>query len=148
MREANRVLDRCYRPEPFPNDHFRIEYLVALNAERAREESQGIIRWLRPEYQERGQRKLTLPGTGDDSTPAKRKPAKRTSKAKQAWPGPLAERVKVVESALHAAGGPVTPEALTQQFARAKPADVNEILETLVTLGRARKAKDGEGYQA
>lgn len=28
-----------------------LERLVALNAERAHEESEGLVRWLRPEYQ-------------------------------------------------------------------------------------------------
>jgi hypothetical protein len=34
---------------------------------------------------------------------------------------------------------PATPADLANQFKRAQPADVVEILETLVTLGRARK---------
>ena len=46
--------------------------------------------------------------------------------------------MQAVEKALHAAGRPVGPEELASQFARAKPADVEEILQTLVTLGRAR----------
>ena len=37
------------------------------------------------------------------------------------------------------AGNPVAPEELAKSFARAKSADVAEILQTLVTLGRARK---------
>ena len=31
-----------------------LERLVALNAERAAEEARGIIRWLRPEFQQKG----------------------------------------------------------------------------------------------
>jgi len=45
--------------------------------------------------------------------------------------------VQVVEAALHR-NGTATPAELAEQFSRAKPADVAEILETLVTLGRAR----------
>ena len=63
-------------------------------------------------------------------------PAKRKTKA--AWPKPLAERVRIVETALHAAAAiPVSPEDLSKQFAHSKPADVAEILKTLATLGRA-----------
>jgi hypothetical protein len=40
---------------------------------------------------------------------------------------------------LHHYGAPVTPGELAKMFKRAKPAAVVEILETLVTLGRARK---------
>lgn len=53
------------------------------------------------------------------------------------WPKPLAERVRVVETALHAAAIRVSPGDLSKQFARAKPAGVAEILKTLETLGRA-----------
>lgn len=56
-----------------------------------------------------------------------------------AWPKTLAERVQAVETALHHAGPPATPAELAQQFQRAKPANVAEILETLVPLGRARR---------
>ena len=79
--------------------------------------------------------------------PAKKAQAKKTPtkrKGKTAWPKPLAERVQVVEAALHAAAGAVTPADLAAQFARAKPADILEILQTLETLGRARKAGEGK----
>jgi hypothetical protein len=68
----------------------------------------------------------------------KTKSAKKAGKT--AWPKSLAERVQVVEAALHAIGTAALPQDLAQQFARAKPADVAEILETLVTLGRARQS--------
>jgi hypothetical protein len=29
----DRAVDRCYRPEPFPNDRHRVEYLFALCAQ-------------------------------------------------------------------------------------------------------------------
>jgi hypothetical protein len=50
----------------------------------------------------------------------------------------LADRVRVVETPLHAAGASATPADLAKQFLRAKTANVAEILETLVTMGRAR----------
>jgi hypothetical protein len=119
-----------------------LERLVALNAERAAEEARGVIHWLRPEYQAKGQQEIAL-----DLRPAKQPKAKATPakpKGKAAWPKPLAERVQAVEAALHAAAAPVTPADLAQQFARAKPADVAEILATLATLGRARRADGGK----
>ena len=60
------------------------------------------------------------------------------------WPKPLAERIRVTQQALHAAAGLVTPADLAKCFARAKPAAVLEILESLVTLGRAQQ--DGETF--
>ena len=118
-----------------------LERLVALNAERAAEEKRGVIHWLRPEYQTKGHAKITLPvdlpfSFGKLAKKAKAKPA--APKGKTAWPKKMAERVQVVEAALHL-HGTATPAELAVQFKRAKPADVAEILETLVTMGRARQ---------
>jgi hypothetical protein len=52
--------------------------------------------------------------------------------------------IEAVEAALHAAAAPIAPAELAAQFARAKPADVTEILKTLETFGRARKAGEGK----
>jgi hypothetical protein len=48
-----------------------------------------------------------------------------------------------VEQALHTIGTS-TAEALSKSFSRAKPTDVQEILESLVALGRARR--EGEMF--
>ena len=61
-----------------------------------------------------------------------------TAKAKIAWPKTLAERVRAVEHALAAEEKPATAAELTTRFSRAKAPDILEILQTLVTLGRAR----------
>jgi hypothetical protein len=55
-----------------------------------------------------------------------------------------AERAKAVESALTAADHPVNAAALARQFTRTKESEVQEILETLATLGRAH-AGDSPG---
>ena len=49
-----------------------------------------------------------------------------------------------VETALHAFAAPIALANLAKQFARAKPADVTEILKTLETFSRARKIGDGK----
>ncbi len=111
-----------------------LERLVALNAERAAEEKRGVIHWLRPEYQ--GHQKEIILTDRKPKQKTKAAPAKRQTKT--AWPKALAERVQAVQAALHATSAAVTPAELAAQFARAKPADVAEILKTLETLGRAR----------
>jgi hypothetical protein len=63
--------------------------------------------------------------------------APRKSSAKTAWPKPLADRIRATEQAPNAAGHPVTAEELARLFARAKPAHLQEILDSLVTLGRS-----------
>lgn len=123
-----------------------LERLVALNAQRAADEQRGIIHWLRPEYQNA---KGTSPT--QDTLELKPKPGQgvqgpevKKAGTKTPWPKPLAERIRATEQALRAAGHAVTAEDLTQHFFRAKAADLQEILESLVTLGRARK--DGERF--
>ena len=119
-----------------------LERLVALNAERAAEEARGVIHWLRPEYQAKGQQEIRLETKPEKKAKAKAAPAKRAGKA--AWPKTLPERMHAVETALHAAAVPIAPADLAAQFARAKADDVAEILKTLETFGRARKAGDGK----
>jgi hypothetical protein len=116
-----------------------LERLVALNAERAAEEKRGIIHWLRPDYQAKSQKEMVLPqGEGKSVKPAKAKITKPARATKTVWPKKMAERVQAVEAALHR-NGTATPAELAGQFKRAQTADVAEILETLVTMGRARQ---------
>ncbi|MGV3660886.1 MAG: class I SAM-dependent DNA methyltransferase [Prosthecobacter sp.] len=127
-----------------------LQRLVTLNAQRAADEQRGIIHWLRPEYQNQNQNTAATQDTLDLPKPKIKgqAPTVKTPKpkpgAKQPWPKPLAERIRATEQALHAAAEPVTAEDLAQQFSRAKPADLQEILESLVTLGRAQR--NGETF--
>jgi hypothetical protein len=119
-----------------------LERLVALNAERAAEEKRGVIHWLRPEYQIKaiGGTSSTSPTLNlPESAPKPKARKSKIANRKLPWPKTLPERVQAVETALHAAAAPVAPADLAKQFARAKPADVAEILKTLETLGRARQ---------
>jgi len=117
--------------------------LVALNAERAAEEAAGTIRWLRPDYQNPTG---TSAAQGRLELKKGKEPKAKVSKAKSKWPKTLAERVGAVDAALQASSAPVTAELLANRFARAKPEDIAEILETLATLGRAQR--DGESYSS
>ncbi|MEO7599068.1 MAG: hypothetical protein ABIV50_09065 [Opitutus sp.] len=133
-----------------------LERVVALNTARAAEEAKGIIRCLRPDYQKplfagENQSEFSAEvGAGlsrddaDSESSSRRKSQRKASSlkpiaaAKAAWPKPLAERVRAVETALAAEEKPAAAADLAQRFTRAKPADLAEILDTLVTLGRAR----------
>ncbi len=116
--------------------------LVALNAERATEESQGVIRYLRPEYQNPSGTTATQSGLKLTKEKTAKAKASKVSAAKTPWPKPLAERVRAVEEALRSASTPVTAEALSKTFARASATDIKEILDTLVTLGRIQQSGD------
>lgn len=123
-----------------------LTHLCALNAQRAAEEQQGRVRWLRPAFQTRNaeggvrsaqQPALDMPEASDTPHPALPIP-----KSKQPWPKPLPERVRAVADALTTT--PQTTAQVTTRFKAAKAAEVEEILATLVLMGRAWE--EAEGY--
>ena len=120
---------------------YALERLVALNAERAREEAQGTVRWMRPDYQKpTGIQPAVQTGLDlgeEEVTPVV------TPKAKSPWPKTLPEQVQAVRAALAAAAGPVTTEAVARTFLRARTATVAELLATLAAIGQARKVEPG-----
>ena len=130
---------------PWPlSDEDILARVVALNAARAAEEAQGLIRWLRPDYQKplfAGESQASL-GLDEGKAPApKTKPGRNKKPAvakKTPWPKTLADRVRAVETALAAEQKPATAADLAQKFSRAEVNAIAEILHTLVTLGRAR----------
>ena len=116
-----------------------LERLVALNAQRAAEEAQGLVRWLRPEFQDPVQRaaRLAQPlqaeidtGTdtdadtdmvatgqvGDTATAAA--PA---AAARPAWPADLPAQMRAVADTLAATPGALTETALADRFAGRGP---------------------------
>ena len=60
---------------------------------------------------------------------------------KLAWPKTLAQRVKAVSTALAGVKEPVAAAEVAKRFARARAADVGEILATLCAVGKARRGK-------
>src|SRR4051812_15918894 len=106
-----------------------LERLVALNAERAKEEASGLIRWLRPEYQNPSGSQAQQTSLAVDTSEKGKKTAKQNGKLP--WPKTMAERVKAVSIALNSYKDPVTPETLAKRFSRANANDISEILETL-----------------
>jgi hypothetical protein len=118
--------------------------LVALNHERAEEERRGTIRWLRPEFQNPGGAKQTaIAVTDETTTPAAKQKAKRTKKQK--WPKSLSEQAGAVHAALTAIPTGATADDIDKYFLALKPERVDrieEILETLAALGKARELTD------
>jgi hypothetical protein len=116
-----------------------LERLVALNAERAAEERQGKIRWLRPEYQ-------CPAGTGaqvetvDDAAVAA---VEAQAPKKAAWPKDLAGQAQATRAALAALNGPATADQVARTFKSARTVRVAELLDTLASLGQCRALEDG-----
>ena len=118
-----------------------LDRLVALNGERSKEEASGLVRWLRPAYQNPGgaQGQQTALAVGESGDGKHGKAGKRMGKL--AWPKTMAERVMAVSGALAGVKEAVTAADVANGFSRAKAADVGEILETLCAVGRAHKGK-------
>jgi hypothetical protein len=118
-----------------------LDRLVALNGERSKEEASGLVRWLRPAYQNPGgaQGQQGALAVGEAGNGKHGKSGKKMGKL--AWPKTMAERVMAVSGALAGVKGAVTAADVARGFSRAKAADVGEILETLCAMGRAHKGK-------
>jgi hypothetical protein len=118
-----------------------LDRLVALNGERSKEEASGMVRWLRPAYQNpggaQGQQGALAVGEAGDGKHGK----SGKKMGKLAWPKTMAERVMAVSGALAGVKEAVTAADVARGFSRAKAADVGEILETLCAMGRAHKGK-------
>ena len=116
--------------------------LVALNKERAAEEASGLIRWLRPEYQNPPSDDWLDTGSGV-------KPAKPVLAAEHVpdniipWPGTLPEQVSAVQSILSTAQTPLAPQDVARSFKGKRAATVRPVLEALAGIGMARRLKDG-----
>lgn len=114
-------------------DEQLLERLVALNAQRSEEEARGLVRWVRPEFQNpEGARQaatqvtlLAAEGSGayQGAAPA-------------SWPKKVLERIAAVRNLL-AQGASWSAAEVAKAFKGAKRADVEEVLAGLAALGLA-----------
>jgi hypothetical protein len=111
--------------------------LVELNRQRAEEEKRGLVRWLRPEYQNPAG--TTAEGLTLEVTATPREEAA----AKAPWPKTMADQAQAVAGILSALKRPATPAQVARSFFKGQTKRVTEILETLDSLGQARKLDDG-----
>ena len=112
--------------------------LAALNAERAREEQQGHVRWLRPDFQapHASGQQTELDTDADASNDAAA--PRPTPPQRQPWPSELPQQVAAVAQLLEHANAPMTLEQITACFTgKGKwKQRVPGILEILGALGR------------
>jgi hypothetical protein len=121
------------------SDEQILEKLVALNAERAEEERNGLVRWLRPDFQnpsgKRAQTQEALVDTepaGDEEAGAGATPAAAATKP---WPKKLAEQIAALRDLVTTGSRAWSVHEVAQGFARAPRADVEEILDSFAALG-------------
>lgn len=127
-------------------DEALLERLVALNAARAAEEKRGLIRYLRPDFQDPNF-KLKVPEQVEiaiqddeqsDDEPTAIKAVKAT---KTAWPKTLPDQVRALLDLLKTQNLPAAQ--ILQNFSGIKAPKLGELLQTLVDMGRLRDTKDG-----
>ena len=128
-----------------------LERLVALNAERSAEEERGLIRWLRPEFQNRSQQtqqSIEIDETEDEEAVTKKKPTKGKETVKKLpLPEKLSAQVLAIRQQLSAATKPLSAADMAKRFNRAKADQIEELLQSLVILGSARLV-DGDKFVA
>jgi hypothetical protein len=112
-----------------------VSRVVALNAERVKEEAAGTVRWLRPEFQapEETRRKAvqTEMAVGETAAPGA-----------VAWPKDVPSQFIILRTAL--TRGPASAQDVSRRFKGApRGAKMAEMLATLAALGQARPVGDG-----
>lgn len=152
LRELHDELDAAvltaYGLSADANTDAVLHRLVALNAERAREEAQGHIRWLRPSFQNPQkilQKQELLPHSDkalEGDFIGQKSLSKQEQKAAIPWPKALPEQIQALANALTAQ--PQTTAQLAAHFkGRSLAKALLPLLETLTVLGRAHKVSLG-----
>jgi hypothetical protein len=123
-----------------------LERLVALNTQRRAEEAHGLIRWLRPEFQnpEKGARLEFGEALNSNQAPFSL-PATARASTQQQWPPNLPDQLAAVARILTDSPTPQTETQLAANFTgkgRWK-SRLPDILAALEALGRARRLDDG-----
>ena len=118
--------------------------LVELNKQRAAEEAQGNVRWLRPDYQAPDATQVGAElATEQAEAPLAAAPA---AKGKATFPKSHPEQLKVLREAL--AERPHTVESLAEMFKRKPRKSVEEGLLSLAAVGRAEHEQEtGTWYE-
>jgi hypothetical protein len=126
------------------SDEEVLERLVALNAERAKEEAAGFVRWLRPDYQ--------IPRFAKGAAPPKAGELDlggnvvTIDRSLPDFPKDRHEDALAVEQVLFASGRPMDTAALARCFRRGGKGIEPRIIQALTTLvryGRITATPDG-----
>jgi hypothetical protein len=113
-------------------DEIILERLVALNAQRAEEERNGIIRWLRPEYQAPDEVQATQTTLEGIATPEE---AIVEPVEQQKWPTKPKDQLAAIRDLLRTTPGNWTAKQIAAQFkGRATQKKLDAITENLERL--------------
>jgi hypothetical protein len=136
-----------------------LAHLVQLNTQRAAEEAQGRVRWLRPAFQNpqnslQKQELLPQEEQAPEADLDGEKPLSKPEQAKPAqhpWPPTLPEQVRAVAAVLATSPTPLTLPAIEARFKGRGPwkKGLPTLLQTLEALGRAQAVvvEDGTAWR-
>lgn len=137
----------AYRWPATIGDEEILERLVALNHERAEEEERGLVRWLRPEFQNpqgtKVETQVSFAEAGLVTTEPTRA-GKGRKATKPAWPKDLPARVVAVRDLL-AETGEATAAEFSRRYKGVKAAEAEKLLESLAAVGVAIETTAGSG---
>ncbi|MGV9006445.1 MAG: DNA methyltransferase [Brevundimonas sp.] len=124
-----------------------LERLVALNAERAKEEAAGHVRWLRPDYQiPRFAKGAAAPKSGELDLGTVVALGSKKDGGLPAFPKDKGEQVMAIRAVLQAAGKPMDAAAVSRAFkggGRKIEQRVVQALNTLVRYAEITALSDG-----
>lgn len=106
--------------------------LVALNKERSEEEARGLIRWLRPDYQNPDGKTAQTTKTDDMELAAV------ATSDKAAFPKLLPDQIAAVREALSEMGE-ATPTEIARRFKNTRVTRIAPLLQSLAALGHAEQ---------
>lgn len=147
LKELHEGIDQAvaqaYGWNEMPAEDEIIERLVALNQKRASEERQGLIRWLRPEYQteklgqlaHRADRVQTLATA-------------QTSRKKPLFPTDKREQAGEIRMVLAGSGAPLSFEQIAARYRNKEQIedDIRDVLTSLGSLGVIESFDEGRSY--
>ena len=134
------VLDAYGWPHDLTDEQL-LGRLVALNAERAEEERRGLVRWLRPEFQNPSGAKPESQVQLIEGEEVGAAPIAASTKA--AWPKKLPAQIAAVRDLMLNSDASWTIEQAASLFKGARRADVEAVLESLAALGVVLSYGDG-----
>ncbi|MEN1956087.1 class I SAM-dependent DNA methyltransferase [Luteimonas changyuni] len=134
-------------------DEAILERLVALNAERAAEEARGLVRWLRPEFQnpepargrEPDQARFDTDRDASEAAGTDQEPAAGQATKPMPWPKDAVDQVRAVADVLAASPVPLSIDGIAARFIARGPwkRRLPKLVEMLVALGRAQEQEGG-----
>jgi hypothetical protein len=141
------VADAYGWPVDLPDEEI-LSRLVALNAERAREEADGLVRWLRPEFQAKGiKAPAPEPGQTDLLPAPEAAPTSATTAGPAPWPKGIQERLAAVRARVSSEARPWSLQDVRASFKGARADQVEPILDSLAFLGHMVRVMTADGVR-